>query len=76
MKSFRPSDGGDDGPPAGHNVERDFRDERRSNATRASRTDGDARSFRKGAARYAPGVWFFRSDHAGRRPPRGIHAPP
>ena len=48
MKSFRPRDGGDDGPPAGRNAERDFRGERRSNATHASITDGDARLFRKG----------------------------
>src|SRR3712207_5793825 len=40
MKSFRPKDGGD-GPPApgGRNGERDFRGERRSNATHASTTD-------------------------------------
>ena len=47
MKSFRPRDGGDD-PPAGRNAERDFRGERRSNATHASATDADARLFRKG----------------------------
>ena len=47
MKSFRPKDGGDE-PPAGRNVGRDFRGERRSNATHASVTDADARLFRKG----------------------------
>ena len=48
MKSFRRKDGGDGDPPAGRNAERDFRGERRSNATHASTTDGDARLFRKG----------------------------
>ncbi len=47
MKSFRRRDGGGD-PPAGRNAERDFRGERRSNATHASVTDADARLFRKG----------------------------
>ena len=47
MKSFRPKDGGDE-PPAGRNAGRDFRGERRSNATHASVTDADARLFRKG----------------------------
>ena len=48
MKSFRRKDGGGGDPPAGRNAERDFRGERRSNATHASATDGDARLFRKG----------------------------
>ena len=47
MKSFRPKDGGAE-PPAGRNAGRDFRGERRSNATHASVTDADARLFRKG----------------------------
>ena len=47
MKSFRRKDDGGD-PPAGRNAERDFRGERRSNATHASATDPDARLFRKG----------------------------
>ncbi len=47
MKSFRRKDDGGD-PPAGRNAERDFRGERRSNATHASTTDADARLFRKG----------------------------
>ena len=47
MKSFRRKDGGG-GPPAGRNAGRDFRGERRSNATHASTTDADARLFRKG----------------------------
>ena len=46
MKSFRPRDGGGD-PPAGRKAERDFRGERRSNATHASATDPDARLYRK-----------------------------
>ena len=50
MKSFRPKEGGDDGAPGdgGRNAERDFRGERRSNATHASSTDADARLYRKG----------------------------
>ena len=48
MKSFRRKDGGDDDAPPGRNAERDFRGERRSNATHASDTDADARLFRKG----------------------------
>ena len=47
MKSFRRKDDGGD-PPAGRNAERDFRGERRSNATHSSSTDADARLFRKG----------------------------
>ena len=48
MKSFRrKDDGGDADPPAGRNAERDFRGERRSNATHASATDPDARLYRK-----------------------------
>jgi transposase len=53
MKSFRPKDGGpDDGSGgeggSGRNAERDFRGERRSNATHASTTDPEARLYRKG----------------------------
>ena len=50
MKSFRPKEGGDDDAQAsgGRNAERDFRGERRSNATHASSTDADARLYRKG----------------------------
>lgn len=50
MKSFRPKDGSDDEgrPPAGRNAERDFKGERRSNETHASRTDPDAKLYRKG----------------------------
>lgn len=52
VKSFRPkeeggpgNDGGDG--PSGRNAERDFRGEKRSNATHASTTDPDARLFKK-----------------------------
>jgi hypothetical protein len=50
MKSFKPKTAGGDGPPAGggRNAERDFRGERRSNATHASTTDPDARLVRRG----------------------------
>ena len=52
MKSFKPKDDG--APPAGggRNRERDFRGEKRTNATHASTTDPDARLVRK---RGAPG---------------------
>lgn len=52
MKSFQRKDGGDgdggDAPPPGRNAERDFRGEKRSNETHASKTDPDARLYRKG----------------------------
>ena len=49
MKSFRAKDDADDGPPSpGRNGGRDFRGEKRSNATHASTTDPDARLYRKG----------------------------
>ncbi len=49
MKSFRPRDGDGDGSQGGgRNAERDFRGERRTNATHASRTDPDARLYRRG----------------------------
>ncbi|MBB4287979.1 IS5 family transposase [Roseospira goensis] len=51
MKSFRPKDTADpdDDTKAGggRNAERDFRGEKRSNATHASTTDPDARLYRK-----------------------------
>jgi transposase len=49
MKSFRPKDG-DGTPPTdgGRNPSRDFRGERRSNATHGSTTDPDALLYRKG----------------------------
>ena len=48
MKSLRPKDGDDDPPGGGRNPSRDFRGERRSNATHASTTDPDALLYRKG----------------------------
>jgi hypothetical protein len=48
MKSFRPKDGDDVPPGGGHNPSRDFRGERRSNATHGSTTDPDALLYRKG----------------------------
>ena len=48
MKSFRPKDGGGHPPDDGRNGERDFRGEKRSNATHASAPDPDARLYRKG----------------------------
>lgn len=49
QKSFRPKDE-DDQPPSGgggRNVERDFRGEKRLNDTHESKTDPDARSYKK-----------------------------
>ena len=51
MKIFRRKDGGDADAPPGRNAERNFRGERRSNATHGSVTDADARLYRKGNAR-------------------------
>jgi transposase len=56
MKSFKPKDEADGAPPAGgggHNRERDFRGEKRTNETHASTTDPDARLFRKGRGKEA-----------------------
>lgn len=48
MKSFRAKDGSGEPPAPGRNGERDFKGEKRSNATHRSTTDEDARLFRKG----------------------------
>jgi transposase len=56
MKSFKPKDEADDGPPAsggGRNAERDFHGEKRTNDSHASTTDPDARLFRKGRGKEA-----------------------
>lgn len=51
MKSFRPKDGSGEPPGPGRNGERNFRNEKRSNATHASTTDPDARLYRKADGR-------------------------
>src|SRR5918999_4907216 len=48
LKSFRAKDGGDSPPGPGRNGARNFKGEKRSNATHASTTDPDARLYRKG----------------------------
>jgi transposase len=54
-KSFRRKDGSDEPPKSGgRNAEADFKGEKRSNATHASRTDPDAKLYRKSDA--APAV--------------------
>jgi transposase len=54
MKSFVPKDGSNPPPSdGGRNAERDFRGEKRSNATHRSSTDPDARLFRKAAGKEA-----------------------
>jgi transposase len=52
LRSFKPRDGSDE-PPAGggRNTEADFHGKKRSNETRVSTTDPDARLYRKGPAR-------------------------
>jgi transposase len=47
MKSFRRKDGSDEPPGPGRNGERNFRHDKRSNATHASTTDPEARLARK-----------------------------
>ena len=51
MKSFKPKqEGGDDPPPgSGRNAEADFKGEKRTNETHASRSDPDALLYRKGS---------------------------
>jgi len=51
MKSFRPKDGDGGGGDGGRNGERDFRGQKRRNATHASTTDPEARLYRKGNGR-------------------------
>jgi transposase len=53
QKSFRRRDGGDAPPGPGRNGARDFKGEKRSNATHASTTDPDARLYRKGCGERA-----------------------
>lgn len=53
QKSFRRKDGSDEPPGPGRNGEKDFKGERRSNATHASITDPDARLYRKGGGQPA-----------------------
>lgn len=48
LKSFRARDGSDEPPSPGRNGERDFHGEKRANETHASKTDPDAKLFRKG----------------------------
>ena len=48
MKSFHPKYGSGEPPGPGSNGARNFRGEKRSNATHASTTDPDARIYRKG----------------------------
>jgi hypothetical protein len=53
QKSFRRRDGEDEPQGPGRNGERDFKGEKRSNATHASTTDPDARLYRKGGGQPA-----------------------
>jgi len=54
MKSFKPKDGSsEEGPGGGRNAERDFRGEKRGNATHASTTDPEARLYRKSSGQAA-----------------------
>ncbi len=51
MKSFRPKDGSGAPPGPGRNGERNFHNEKRSNATHASTSDPDAQLYRKAVGR-------------------------
>jgi len=53
QKSFRRKDGSDEPPGPGRNGEKDFKGEKRSNATHASTTDPDVRLYRKGGGQPA-----------------------
>ncbi len=61
MKSFRPKDGSGDPSGPGRNGERDFRGEKRRNEMHASRTDPDARLYKKAEGQAAKlchmGMW-------------------
>jgi transposase len=48
LKSFRAKDGGDEPPSPGRNGERNFHGEKRANDTHESKTDPDAKLYRKG----------------------------
>lgn len=48
LKSFRAKEGGDEPPAPGRNGERDFHGEKRANDTHESKTDPEAKLFRKG----------------------------
>ena len=70
MQSFRPKDGSGEPPTPGHNGERDFHGEKRSNETLASITNPDARLARQSNGQaavlcYARACGGGRSDHAG-----------
>ena len=51
MKSFRAKDGGDEPPSPGRNGERDFHGEKRANDTHESKSDPDAKLFKKGVGK-------------------------
>lgn len=53
LKSFRAKDGGDEPPSPGRNGERDFHGEKRTNDTHESKTDPDAKLYRKGSGQPA-----------------------
>ena len=54
MKSFKPKDGSDEPPSGGgRNAEANFHGQKRSNETHASKTDPEAKLYRKGAGKEA-----------------------
>lgn len=53
LKSFRAKDGSDEPPSPGRNGDRDFHGARRANETHESKTDPDAKLFRKGKSQPA-----------------------
>ncbi len=53
LESFRAKDGSDEPPAPGRNSTRDFHGEKRANDTHESKTDPDAKLFRKGQSQPA-----------------------
>ena len=53
LKSFRAKDGSNEPPSPGRNGDRDFHGEKRANETHESKTDPDAKLFRKGKSQPA-----------------------
>ena len=64
LKSFRAKDGSDEPPVPGRNGERDFHGEKRANDTHRSKTDPDAKLFRKGNGKPAKLCFMGHVKHA------------
>jgi len=73
-KSFRPKDGSGRPPDPGHNGERDFRGERRTNETHSSITDPDVRLHRKGRGKESKLCFMGGAAQGSARPAGGMAA--